>query len=168
MARSIVLRFDATCFDCGSLLSAGTTARWLGKGRVSCCPPDADNARRAATAATRPYLPPFDAPRNDRPELNPRSSAAPGARMQPNVPLSRVESLSVDTGVPVENLASGLSPEHVAILAAKTPNQRLLVRLQTGARLIVPALHAEHVLRCITESCIDRVRDVALLADGKD
>jgi hypothetical protein len=54
----------------------------------------------------------------------------------------------------------------VATLAEKTPNQRLLVRLSSGARFIVPALHCAHVIRCIEESLVDRCRDVALLADG--
>jgi hypothetical protein len=193
MARSIVLRFDATCFDCGSSLSAGTTARWFGKGRVSCC---GDQYRNRAATST--FVP--DAPRNDRPELNPRFKRVPAppavppapqvcsntlsfaspldaardretgsaARMQPNVPLSRVESLSADTGIPLENLSAGLTAAHVAQLATSHPNQRLLARLQSGARLIVPALHAAHVLRCIEESCIDRVRDVALLAAGTE
>jgi hypothetical protein len=86
----------------------------------------------------------------------------------PNAPLAPLAQLARDTGVPVENLASGLSQTHVAILAAKTPNQRLLVRLASGARFIVPALHAAHVIRCVEESCVDKCRDVALLADGRE
>jgi hypothetical protein len=182
MARSIVLRFDAVCHDCGSPLSAGTTARWFGKGRVSCCGNPATKPGDYSPAAV-----PTDPPRArpslaDRIAANPYNAPRPAfaspldaardretgsaTRMQPNVPLSRVESLSVDTGVPVENLSAGLTAAHVATLATKTPNTRLLVRLQSGARLIVPALHAAHVVRCVEESCIDRVRDVALLAEG--
>lgn len=54
MARSIVLRFAAQCFDCGASLSAGSTARWFGKGRVSCCGTDAAAARAAGNSVPHP------------------------------------------------------------------------------------------------------------------
>ena len=34
MAKTITLKFDGTCRDCGATLAAGTTARWYGRGRV--------------------------------------------------------------------------------------------------------------------------------------
>lgn len=58
MARSIVLRFDATCFDCGAHIPAGTTARWFGKGRVSCCGADRPLERGDYSPAAVPSDPP--------------------------------------------------------------------------------------------------------------
>lgn len=145
MSRSIVLRFDATCFDCGRPLSAGSTAKWFGKGRVSCC--------GAATPVAQPVTP----------------VTAPPAQHQtipPYLPSRELASLSTDVGIPIENLASGLTREQAATLAIKAPRQRLLVRLSSGARFIVPAEHALHVIRCVEESLVDRVRDVALLAES--
>lgn len=94
-------------------------------------------------------------------------SRAPHRDVPPYLPSPELDQLARDTGISVEALASGLSPKDVETLATKTPNQRLLVRLSSGARFIVPALHAAHVLRCISESCVDRVRDVALLAESR-
>lgn len=54
----------------------------------------------------------------------------------------------------------GLSPADVATLAVRAPTLLLLVRLSSGARLVIPAEHTAHVLRCIEESLVDRVRDV--------
>lgn len=34
MARTITLRFPATCADCGAALEVGATARWYGRGKV--------------------------------------------------------------------------------------------------------------------------------------
>ncbi len=34
MARTITLRYDATCLDCGTKLAAGERARYYGRGRV--------------------------------------------------------------------------------------------------------------------------------------
>ncbi len=34
MARTITLKYDATCKDCGTEIAAGETARWYGRGRV--------------------------------------------------------------------------------------------------------------------------------------
>lgn len=162
MARSIVLRFAATCFDCGSSLSAGSTARWFGRGRVSCCGNPSTKPGDFSPAAV-PSDPPRARPAGSAPAPYPVTYAA--ARMQPHVPLSPIEQLSVDTGIPLENLSAGLNPAQLAKLAGSHPHQRLCVRLQSGARFIVTAQHAAHVIRCLEESCIDRVRDVALLAD---
>lgn len=63
MARSIVLRFDAVCTDCGRSLSAGSSARWFGRGRVSCCGsanPDDVARRRPSQITARDVFP--DAP----------------------------------------------------------------------------------------------------------
>lgn len=184
MARMIVLRFAATCVDCGASLSAGSSARWFGRGRVSCC-----GGQGSPQASPTPPLGsngPADPLGHLVPPLGSRAPIAPSipvAQPVPPVdgvpfgtaphraipgylPSGQLAQLARDTGIDVAALASGLSPEQVGILAAKTPNQRLIVRLSSGARCIVPALHAVHVARCIGESCIDRVRDIALLADG--
>jgi len=34
MAKTITLRYEATCRDCGAHLPVGTKARWYGRGRV--------------------------------------------------------------------------------------------------------------------------------------
>ncbi len=34
MARTITLKYDATCLDCGTKLAAGERARYYGRGRV--------------------------------------------------------------------------------------------------------------------------------------
>ena len=34
MAKTITLKYDGTCRDCGAALAAGTKARWYGRGRV--------------------------------------------------------------------------------------------------------------------------------------
>jgi hypothetical protein len=156
MARSIVLRFDATCFDCGRSLSAGSTARWFGKGRVSCCG-DAF-ANRAAASSFVPASAVTTSVTSSKPL--PMHNAIPAC-----IPSPELEQLARDTGIELGALASGLTADQVAILAQKTPNQRLIARLQSGARCIVPAVYAAHVIRCVEESCIDRVRDVSLLAD---
>ena len=204
MARTIVLRFDATCFDCGSPIPAGSAARWFGKGRVSCCGAGAPNpiAGRASIDDAK-RRGPFPAPRADAnvPPLQvappgdsaaifraaldraradaaagvpvPLSSLVPqGAPAQhvdvpPYVPSAELQQLANATGITIAALASGLGASDVAILAERAPRQRLLVRLQSGARFIVPAEHCAHVVRCIEESCIDRVRDVALLAEQR-
>lgn len=161
MARSIVLRFPATCADCGRSLSAGTTARWFGRGRVSCC----------GSPQTQPGdYSPAAVPSNPKPL--PRSAFVNGSigeaaadAAQPKVPLSPLEQCALDTGIPIEALASGLSQAHVQALAASHPNMRLLVRLSSGARFIVPTLHAMHVLACISESCRDKIRDVSKAAE---
>jgi hypothetical protein len=159
MARSIVLRFDAQCFDCGASLPAGSTARWFGKGRVSCC----GSANGAAPLPRSAFVPGSIGHAA-------ASSSAPApahahAPLPPWLPSPELAELSARTGVPVESLSSGMRPEHVAQLASSAPRQRLLVRLNSGARLIVPAEHCAHVIRCIEESLVDRCRDVALLAD---
>lgn len=144
MARSIVLRFDATCFDCGASLSAGTTARWFGKGRVSCC---GDQYRNRAAATS----------------FVPDAASAPAPLAVHSAPVTQ---LARDVGIPPEALAAGLNPVQLTTLAEKAPHTRLVVRLSSGARFIVPAVHAHHVIRCVGESMIDRIRDVALLAEG--
>jgi hypothetical protein len=108
MARSIVLRFAAQCFDCGASLSAGSTARWFGKGRVSCC----------GNPTTKP-----------------------------------VDQLT-------NALQQGMQPHHLPIVAEQSPTMLLCVRLVSGARFLVTAQHAVHVIRCIEESLQDKVRDV--------
>lgn len=165
MARSIVLRFDATCFDCGRSLSAGTTARWFGRGRVSCCGGQTNGQPPAIPPSA---LPPSSAPVAGRWTIQPKppvplSSMTPTA--SPSRPANRVAELALATGIPIDNLSAGMTPAHVSTLATKAPNVKLLVRLTSGARFIVPALHAHHVLACIAESCRDTTRDVALLAE---
>lgn len=189
MARSIVLRYDATCFDCGRPLAAGTTARWFGKGRVSCCgTPDSarsarqelDSLRERALAAAAPeadvsylidacrrqiesrgYLPDSDEARALYRLANPRPAAPTPAPADPeSARRARIESDAVRLDVDAERLFCGLSVADVATLATKAPTMLLLARLSSGARLLVPAEHAAHVLRCIEESCVDRVCDV--------
>lgn len=172
MTRLIVLRFDATCFDCGRSLSAGTTARWFGRGRVSCC-----GGQPPTTLPPVPTVPVSSTQPNTFRMPNPNRAtntlAFNGAPITPAVPspapttrpTNRVAQLALDTGIPIDSLSAGMLPAQVDVLASKAPNTRLLVRLSSGARFIVPALHAQHVLRCVAESCVDRIRDVALLAE---
>lgn len=200
MTRSIVLRYDATCHDCGNSLSAGTTARWFGRGRVSCCGGD-DAAPRKPLAARPTMGDAAAAPAANRVEIQRAVDAAENDVEQKHVqdrarldPLAAANHFADARGycngfakqellrshyvkaflaacedlppAPVpdaeieEGLQQGLSPELLTRVAASQPTTRLLVRLQSGARLIVPAEHAAHVIRCIEESCIDKVRDV--------
>lgn len=145
MTRSIVLRFPATCFDCGRSLSAGTTARWFGKGRVSCCGGSTAPAAGASPVATAP-------------DLLPSSTFKPTAQACDNT-LAGAERRFLPPAV-ADAVLTGLQPAQLPELAAAAPNLLLLVRLTSGARLIVPAVHASHVIACLTESCMDRVRDV--------
>lgn len=154
MARSIVLRFDSTCVDCGRSLPAGSTARWFGRGRVSCC--GSPSNAPAAPVAVAP------AP---QPRALPRSAFVPGsigfAAAQPPAPAPITPAQSA--ALPPElarALQCGMQSTHVAELARIAPSTRLCVRLDSGARFIVTAEHAAHVLACIVESCRDRIRDV--------
>jgi hypothetical protein len=162
--RSIVLRFASTCYDCGADLKAGTTARWFGKGRVSCCG-GSDRAPAAKPAAPPAPIPapvlakPAPAPA-PVPKIAATATAAPASSPWP----AGLLQLARETGVPVDSLAAGLTPADVATLAVARPMLRLLVRLSSGARVIVPAQYAQHVISCISESLMDRVRDVAVLA----
>ena len=160
MARSIVLRFDATCVDCGSSIPAGSTARWFGRGRVSCCGKGAP----AAPASLPPKLAPSSLPRIDvaavysaavdrvdnAPDAMPKPAPRPWADDAPPHPDAEI----------VRALATGLSPAQVARIAQVGPQQRLLVRLVSGARFVVAARDCAHVIRCVEESMIDKVRDV--------
>lgn len=209
MARSIVLRFDAQCYDCGAALPAGSTARWFGKGRVSCCGSDAAPSSPArapgAPSPVRQPLPPRMAPSvpsspaplpaplplkrcacGARATVDstpmaasgtwqchacagiaaPAPAAAPHKAIPPYLPSPELAELARATGIDVAELASGMRPAQVAILAERAPAQRLLVRLSSGARFIVPARDCAHVIRCVEESLVDRCRDVSLLADG--
>lgn len=160
MSRSIVLRFDATCIDCGRSLSAGSTAKWFGKGRVSCCgtgAPAPSSSSSSSSLAPSPSV--FDRAPAPAPHV-PLSPWLDAGSLKP------LDELARDTGIPIDAFASGLNSSHVEVLARVRPNQRLLVRLSSGARFIVPAEHARHVVRCVEESLIDRVRDVALLSDS--
>lgn len=158
MARSIVLRFDATCVDCGRSLPAGSTARWFGRGRVSCCgsPSNAPSSRVAVAPA--PVMPrsPFpssaDVDRARAARIMPPSNPAPA-------PITPAQSAALPPELATA-LQVGMQAAHVAELARVAPSTRLLVRLQSGARFIVPAEHAAHVIRCVSESMVDRVRDV--------
>lgn len=137
MARSIVLRFDATCFDCGRSLSAGTTARWFGRGRVSCCggkPPVVPSNQADASVprahgplddcATFDGLPPLKAkpPGGSaelyRAALEAEASLPPGLRTTPPVPLSSLippgapaRYVDAATGKPVASPASEPAPD---------------------------------------------------------
>ena len=55
MARTITLRYDGTCRDCGAELLAGTLARYYGRGRVYGvdCHEDSRGERRAVPAPAR-------------------------------------------------------------------------------------------------------------------
>lgn len=164
MARMIVLRFDATCFDCGSPIPAGATARWFGRGRVSCCGTDKG---RPTPLRTHPADDAARAPSSALPPLEPSSTPPQHVDVPPYIPSAELQQLANATGITIAALASGLGASDVAILAARAPRQRLLVRLQSGARFIVPAEHCAHVVRCIEESLVDRCRDVALLAEQR-
>ena len=167
MSRSIILRFDATCFDCGASLSAGQTARWFGRGRVSCCGsdkgyPTGDRTHPQDDAAAAPFRPStagragFHSCAGLRNQLPGKPCAICGNMEHapaPGVPLGPTPS--------PEALASGLSKPQVLDLAASSPSMLLLVRLTSGARLLVPARDAVHVIGCIEESLQDKCRDVA-------
>lgn len=146
MARSIVLRFDAQCVDCGRSLSAGTTARWFGRGRVSCC---GGQAPSSVAPQARP---------SSVPPLPPSSSVNPlPAHSVPSYPSFGTQALDAELAQAVK---CGLSPAQLSRLAQVCPEQRLCVRLGSGARFVVTAQHAQHLIACITESCRDRIRDV--------
>lgn len=171
MARSIVLRFPAVCADCGRSLSAGTTARWFGRGRVSCCGSPQTKPGDFSPAAVQTDPPRqngiVDFGRSARPVTSQTPPVSP-ERAKLNEMIAKLpplEQCALDTGIPIEALASGLSQAHVQALAASHPNMRLLVRLSSGARFIVPTLHAMHVLACISESCRDKIRDVSKAAE---
>jgi hypothetical protein len=194
MARSIVLRFDATCFDCGAPLSAGTTARWFGRGRVSCCGADnrqpeprapradaieADGATADATVASLLAAAPLALPGlvdnivDERPFSHCKRILAILASRHNGSPAHvdfalrlTGEHVPTTAAAPqpaadaLRELQTGLSPTSLAMLASREPSRRLCVRLQSGARFLVTAVHAAHVIRCVEESCVDRVRDV--------
>jgi hypothetical protein len=157
MARSIVLRFDAQCVDCGRSLPAGSTARWFGRGRVSCCGSPTGASPFNAPAAPVAVTP---AP---QPRALPRSAFVPGsigfAAAQPPAPITPAQSAALPSEL-ANALACGMQSNHVAELARVAPSTRLCVRLDSGARFVVTAEHAAHVLACIVESCRDRIRDV--------
>lgn len=168
MSRSIVLRFDAVCFDCGAALPAGSTARWFGRGRVSCCGAGAPGAG----AAPAPVSTPAPAPRAPR-ALPPRGVPVPLSSLLPPSASDRARSFVDDTQAAITRaqaaalppelaraLQCGMQANHVAELARIAPSTRLCVRLDSGARFVVTAEHAAHVLACIVESCRDRIRDV--------
>ena len=164
MARSIVLRFAAQCFDCGSSLPAGTTARWFGRGLVSCCPLDADGKRRAQTATDSgarplPPLPSSASPQVRKFVADASAELDRAARAPQPLPVAQANADGLSAALQ-RALVEGLSPAQVAELATLTPILLLLVRLRSGARLIVPARDAVHVCACIAESCRDHVRDV--------
>lgn len=186
MARSIVLRFDATCFDCGSSLPAGSTARWFGRGRVSCCGSGAPGP--AAAPPLRPsvldYANPADptsivhrapldghqpipapAPRASGP--TDETSLPPGLRNGPSAGFRAVGPNGLSPELE-RALLLGLSPAQLADVATAMPGLLLLVRLTSGARFMVPAGHARHVIDCIEESLRDRCRDVMRAAVGRD
>lgn len=100
----MILRYPGTCIDCGRSLSAGMQARWLGRGRVSCCP------------------------------------AEP------------IPSIAVPTF---------LTAETIGAFAEKSPTARIVVRLQSGARFEAMARDVAHIVRCVTESMQDKIRDVS-------
>lgn len=172
MTRSIVLRFDSKCVDCGHILSAGTTARWFGKGRVSCCgkgAPAAATADSPAPADSSVYVRCRRCGRYGTCGLNlcaplPPAPARPafGASTPPPSFPHWVAQIATDTGIPAEAIAIGMQPAHVAILATKMPNRMLLVRLASGARFTAAAAQAGHIIRCVEESLVDKVRDVTV------
>jgi|SRR6188474_1362943 len=186
MARSIVLRFDSTCFDCGRSLSAGTTARWFGRGRVSCCGGQATKPGDYSPAAM-----PSDPPRRAPASPSLENSLPPGLRNGQPVPLSSlIPPGKVPTGpapvaapstthygnVPQEPAADselgralqvGLSSQQAGQLGIAFPMVRLVVRLQSGARFIVRAEHVVHLCACISESMRDRIRDVMRATDPR-
>lgn len=208
MTRSIVLRYPATCHDCGNQLEAGTTARWFGRGRVSCCgTPDATTSRRAPAPVLGSDPKPVHNGAANRVEVQRAVDAAELDAADPviqararldalstaqrqadargycngfakqellrahyckaflaavaDLPFQQPEPPAVEPAQTIDDaLQQGLTPELLARVAASQPTLRLLVRLQSGARFIVPAEHCAHVIRCVEESCIDRVRDI--------
>lgn len=178
MARSIVLRFDAQCFDCGRSLPAGTTARWFGRGRVSCCGAASPSGagfppvRPSSTPAPLPPLPASASPEVRRFVSDASAELAKSARdllppvppANPHAPLagSLLDKLGAELCTALE---CGLDSNTLARVAELVPEQRLCVRLNSGARFIVMARDASHLIRCVSESCIDRVRDVMRAAE---
>lgn len=161
MARSIVLRFDATCFDCGRSLSAGTTARWFGKGRVSCCGNPQTKPGDYSPAAV-PSNPPRQTVPASPSSGSPAITDAERRESERNVPVPASPAFGDDALDAELSMAvrCGLSPAQLNRLAQVAPGQRLCVRLSSGARFVVSAQHAVHLLACITESCRDKIRDV--------
>jgi hypothetical protein len=147
MARSIVLRFPTVCHDCGRSLPAGTTARWFGKGRVSCC----------GNPTTKPGdYSPAAVPSSPLSSMPNRVHAVPGAAGN-GAPRFGDGMLDAELARAV---ACGLNSAQLARLAEVCPGQTLVVRLRSGARFLVSAQHAQHVIACIEESMRDKVRDV--------
>lgn len=155
MARSIVLRFPATCYDCGASIPAGATARWFGKGRVSCCgkgSPDPTSMPHPSVLAPGTTFGPVKIP--------PIDSAAAGRATDDSARAAAAPLAAPIIDRVSDALLTGLQPHHLAILAERQPEQRLCVRLTSGARFVVTARDAQHVLACIVESCRDSIRDV--------
>lgn len=165
MARPIVLRFPAQCFDCGAQLAAGSVARWFGRGRVSCCGAPMPSSSAPSSSPTTPPTrlaptPPAPSSPTTPPAPSPASSFASDAdavvRAAGDSP--RVREL-------IGKAAAGLTASELAELSSSGSAHKLVVRLKSGARLAVHAYDAHHVVRCIEESCLDRVRDVLSAAD---
>ena len=54
MARTITLKYDGTCRDCGAELLAGTLARYYGRGRIYGTECHEDSRESAARSAAGP------------------------------------------------------------------------------------------------------------------
>jgi len=175
MARSIVLRFPAQCFDCGSSLPAGATARWFGKGRVSCCGTDngyptpkrshpADDMAKGQPAP-QPFqaLPP--SLRRLAESLEPVSlppsqqSIGPADANRAITPKALPPAArTLDNGLAAPTRFAGdYSPASLPLFAEQHPDVVMHVLLASGTELGVMGKHAQHVVRCIVESCVDRV-----------
>lgn len=161
MARSIVLRFEATCFDCGRSLPAGSTARWFGKGRVSCCgnPQTRPGDYSPAAMPSDPARPVHLGKAGSRFDFDLADDTQRALNNTRSVPAPHFGSLDSDAEL-ARAVLTGLSPAQLARLATVAPLQRLCVRLQSGARLVVAARDAQHVVACIEESLRDKVRDI--------
>lgn len=205
MARSITLRYDTTCHDCGRTLPAGTVARWFGKGRVSCCGQaqrDADpNGRgaerldsfRPAAAPPSPSAAPLSGSERAIIKMQAHSDALAalprmqGERDDPqtvawecadrrgycNGTKHTEEQRALYVVVFLATLDSharaqtGRIPQRVegpradvarADVAPANSGRWCAVYLHSGAVFLVPEEHRAHVVRCITESMVDKVR----------
>ena len=72
MAKTITTRYPACCADCGADIPVGSTVRWFGRGRVSCC-------GKSSPTPTRPTAQsdwPTDSERKRSTRPSPRASAS--------------------------------------------------------------------------------------------
>lgn len=146
MTRSIVLRFPASCCDCGLPLSVGSSATWLGKGKVSCCSGAAAESDHGS-ASVRYYKPKAAAQPAKAPADNAFEAKPERIKLPPDI------GHAISKGLP-------LQPHQADELAKLCPDAGLIITLRSGARFMCQAQDAPHLCRCISESMVDNITAV--------